>query len=63
MEPNRTVIPLSMGCRELKKSWHQVWRLIHLGELDAEKEDGRWLISTSSIAAYRERQSRAPRAA
>ncbi len=45
----RERISLSDAARLLRMSYHRALRLVLIGSLDAEREDGRWRISRVSV--------------
>ena len=53
-------ISLSDAARLLRKSYHATLRLVLIGSLDAEREEGRWRVSRASIQRLlREQESEA----
>jgi hypothetical protein len=55
MPDTHTVSAPACGLR-IGKTTHQVYSLLQKGELSGICQDGRWLVSESSIAAYLERR-------
>lgn len=67
MAARQTEVPLTKAAQQIGSSWHRTWALMLRGELAGRQdENGRWQVSTKSIAAFlRNRQSAegSPRAA
>ena len=48
---NRTCAVMSLpdAAKALRKSWQQAYRLVLVGELDARRVEGRYVVSTASV--------------
>lgn len=53
---------LSDAARLLRISYHSALRLVLIGELDAEREEGRWRVSRSSVERLKRERSVSPHA-
>jgi hypothetical protein len=48
-------VPLAEAAQQLGISWERAWRHVLTGELEGEKRDGRWRVTTSSVRALKRR--------
>lgn len=45
-----SLIPLSEAAQQLRISWQRAWRLVLTGDLSGQKVNGRWMVTTASVA-------------
>lgn len=57
-QDGRLIDLTSAGVR-LSLSYHQVHRLMLIGDLEGERVGGRWYLNVSSVERYRSQQSKA----
>ena len=45
-------LTLTDAAKQLGISWHRAWRLALTGDLDAQREGGRWYVTVASVEKY-----------
>jgi hypothetical protein len=46
-----TEVPRALAQHGVKRSYHQIWRLAVSGEIEAERDCGKWMVDPANLPA------------